>query len=225
MDLRNNTKWIDFHCHSIFENDPECIEIVSCHPGKNTSEGFFTLGYHPWWSLKVLEAEQLDLLTQSYMLNNRCLGIGECGLDKLQGADFDIQIKNFECQVELANKLNAPVIIHCVRKFDALISVYKNMAKTKWVIHGFKRNKTLAKTIIDMDISISVAPYDHMNESFIEVLEYLPLDKFFIETDSDRRLTIRERYKIMSELRKLPEDSLKLQLFENVKVFFDKIWL
>ncbi len=225
MDLNKDIKWIDFHCHSLFEHDPECIEIISCHPGKNSSEGFFTCGYHPWWSLDLLNNEQLAILTQTYLKNDYCIGIGECGLDILQGAPLDIQMKNFENQVQIANSLNAPLIIHCVRKFDALIPVFKNMAKTKWVIHGFKRNKTLAKTLIDLDISLSVAPFDQMNVSFTEMLEYIPLDKLFLETDSDRRLSIRDRYKIMSVLRKIPEDSLKLQLFENVKIFFDKIWL
>lgn len=218
------SKWIDFHCHSMYDQSADCIEIISCHPGRNTSEGLSTHGYHPWWTHNVLNEDQLNLLRALYQNSQNCLALGECGLDKMLGPEFDIQVKNFESQVHLANQINAPVIIHCVRKFDTLLSIYKNMAKTSWVIHGFKRNVTLLKTLLDCNISISVAPYQNMNISFEEALHYVPTDKVFIETDSDRRLSIKERYKIFSTLRKIPEDSLKLQMNENCKTLFNKKW-
>jgi TatD DNase family protein len=219
------TEWIDFHCHSKHESKDLFVEeIVSCHPGKNTTDGLYTIGYHPWWSSGVLTSDQLNLIKNHYLHEDRCIALGECGLDKLQGGDSSVQIKNFELQVDIANQLKAPVIVHCVRKYDALLSIYRDMARTRWVIHGFKRNALLAKTILDLGISLSVAPYHHMNTSFTETLEMIPLNQLFLETDSDRRISIMERYNIMSSVRKIPTEVLKLQLIENCKILFDTKW-
>jgi TatD DNase family protein len=217
-------KYIDFHCHSNFMEGKDCMEIVSIDPRKFITSPYFTIGFHPWWSELDLEQNELTILEENFRYNNHCIAIGECGLDKLQGANESIQIANFEKQIELANQLNAPMIIHCVRKYDTLLTIYKNMAKTPWTIHGFKRNKILSKTLLDLNINISLAPYENMNSTFLETIHYIPINKLFLETDSDRRLSIIERYKIFADCRKLAIEDLKLQIFNNCKFLFGEKW-
>ncbi|HMP28748.1 MAG TPA: TatD family hydrolase [Saprospiraceae bacterium] len=218
------SKYIDFHCHSLSNETDDLVEIVSFDPRKKFMDGLFTLGFHPWWTNGLLTDGQIEILRNVFLNNKKCLAIGECGLDKLQGAEESVQITNFEKQVELANLLDAPLIIHCVRKYDTLLSIYKNQAKTPWVIHGYKRNKILAKTLLDLNIGLSVAPYEMMPDSFLDTLSFIPMDKLHLETDSDRRLNIVTRYKILAELRKISLDQLILQLFNNCKIFFGNKW-
>jgi TatD DNase family protein len=92
----------------------------------------------------------------------------------------------------------------------------KQMGKTPWVIHGFVRNKILAGQLLDKGIYLSVAPYLNMPVSFRETLEYLPLDMIFLETDSEYSLSIGERYKIFSDLR-------RIQIRDSEKIFFDNV--
>lgn len=211
---------IDFHCHSRAEFSGDCIEIVSCDPIKNISGGFHTSGYHPWWHNDYLTAQELINIGKAYSENITCLAIGECGLDKLKGASEEIQTANFIKQIEIANRLNAPVIIHCVRKYNELISLFKRHAQTPWTVHGFSRNRILAKSLLDLGICLSVAPHHAMTFSMTDMLRYLPNDMFFLETDSDRRTSIRQRYALMAQIKSLDFEELADLVYENVCAFF-----
>ena len=211
---------IDFHCHSYSALNTECLEIVSCHPDRKDADQLHTIGYHPWWSLENLTEKHIHFLKHHFLSNPQCIAIGECGLDKYKGASMQIQTTNLISQIELANELNAPVIIHCVRKYPELIDIHKQYAKTPWAIHGFARNKTLATTLLDTGIFLSIAPYEKMNKAYEDMLAFLPFDRIFLETDSDRRTTIASRYAIFASLRGLDIGILKEKIVENSIKFF-----
>ena len=121
--------YIDFHTHS-YRAEDATIEVVSIGPGTKTPSGLHTMGYHPWWTMERLSFEQEAFLSTSFLNNATCLAIGECGLDKLKGPSLDIQEEVFVAQILLANKLQSPLIVHCVRQYDKLIQLHKSMAKT-----------------------------------------------------------------------------------------------
>ena len=218
--MQNSTPYIDFHCHSYCENSTDIIEIVSVDPLKNKADHFHTFGYHPWWHDTFLEESELSLLKNYIIDKQNCLAIGECGLDKFIQTNDETQIHNFVEQIKIANLLNLPIIIHCVRKYEELIKIYKKYAKTEWVIHGFKRNKSVAKTLMDLGIRFSVAPHDEMTTTFIESLKYIPIESIHLETDSDRRTPIFKRYELYAELKNIPLVSVQEKLFENTKNLF-----
>ncbi|NJN78827.1 MAG: hypothetical protein HC803_11320 [Saprospiraceae bacterium] len=210
---------IDFHTHSKRETD-DIIEVVSIHSQKKEPWDWYTVGFHPWWINGLLTDAELDFLKEKLEQDAFCLGLGECGLDKLKGVDLQMQEAVFIQQIELANALNAPMIIHCVRVYDSVLKLYRRLAKTPWVIHGYRRHPILAKSIIDEGIYLSVAPSGKMTTSFVETLKYLPLDRFFIETDSETSLNIRQRYEVFSEVRGIEMNDLEEQLYHNFKTFF-----
>lgn len=210
---------IDFHTHSKREKD-DILEVVSIHPNRKKPCNWYTIGYHPWWIGGQLSDEELDVLKDKLENDEYCLGLGECGLDKLKGVSLQAQEIAFIQQIELANELNAPVIVHCVRVYDTLLKLHKKYAKTPWVVHGYRRNKTLAKSILDKGIYLSVAPSDYMQPTFIEMLEQLPMTQFFIETDSDTSMKISDRYKLLASIKKLDICELEEQILTNFKTFF-----
>ena len=214
--------YIDFHCHSYRENSTDVVEIVSTDPTHNGADFFHTVGYHPWWHPQELNLDEISQLKSHILSSEKCLAVGECGLDALKGASLEIQIENFVKQISLANDLQLPVIVHCVRKYDTLLQLYKKHAKTTWVIHGYKRNTTLAKKIIDLGIRLSVAPHPDMQEPFIECLKSLPYEMIHLETDSNRRTGIRERYEIFASLRGDDVESVKSKMYENTKKLFNR---
>ena len=212
--------YIDFHTHKpIYSNDKEVIEIISAHINVKYENEFYTIGHHPWWTEKPLTETEINNLTQN-LQNKFCLGIGECGLDKLKGASKEIQEEVFYQQIQVANENNVPLIIHCVRQYDQILRFKKIYGKTPWVIHGFRRNQQLAKSLLDQGILMSVSPFENMNQSFKEMLEYIPLNDFFIETDSEYSLNIKERYAIMATLKKVDEVHLQELIVQKFTKFF-----
>ncbi|MBP6398870.1 MAG: TatD family hydrolase [Saprospiraceae bacterium] len=213
--------YIDFHTHKAVHNGEEDVmEIISMHQHIKNETDWVTLGYHPWWLHEVLSKEALDELSIAISTHPRCLALGECGLDGLKGAAREIQEQNFEAQLTIARALNLPVIIHCVRQFDRLLQIRKQWRDTQWVIHGYRRNAILTRQLLDEGIGVSVSPFPGMNTSFIDMLFYLPMENFYLETDSDHRIDIRGRYALMAELRKIDIFALRRQMYQNCSNLF-----
>ncbi len=218
--------YIDFHTHKRVEmHNAEVVEIISMHKDVKNREGWFTLGFHPWWLHETLSDDDLQNMKSSLASDELCLALGECGLDGLKGASTQIQEKNFELQLALADEMKAPVIIHCVRRYDRLLQIRKNWLHQSWVVHGYRRNKILTQQMLDENIKVSVSPFEGANESFVETLQYLPDTAFFLETDSDHRLGIVARYQLMANLRKIDIFALREQMYQNCCNFFQwKQW-
>lgn len=222
--MQLNFPWIDFHTHRMTYAEAGIHELVSVHPGRWREAGLYTLGYHPWWTNQKLSDQEMALLSEHWKTKAGCLGIGECGLDRLKGPVMEVQEEIFSQHIELANALEAPLIIHCVRAFDRLTHFKRNGAQSEWVIHGFVRNKVLAKQLLDQGIYLSMAPRYNMSSAMEETLRYVPLDRVFLETDSDHSLSIQERYRIFARLREVTTDNLQEQLFYNTSNFYHKKW-
>lgn len=215
--------YIDFHCHSMWNGD-DTIEVVSLHNGQQKDCQYYTIGHHPWWTLQTLIDIELEQLSDKYLHDDRCLGLGEFGLDNLKGANIDVQEEIFIQQLMIANQVKAPVIIHCVRAFDRVLRLRKKYGETPWVVHGFVRNKILAGQVLDAGISISVAPHTIMSSVFKEMLGYVPLDKIFLETDSDFTMNIKDRYAIFAALRHFNVATLQEQMLQNFTSFYKNKW-
>lgn len=212
--------YIDFHTHKpIYNNNPDILEVISMHKNVKYEKEYFTVGHHPWWTERPLSEHDLQNL-ETLLLDKFCLGIGESGLDKLKGASKEIQEEVFYQHIMLANKHDVPLIIHCVRQYDQVINFRKKYGKTPWVIHGFRRNIQLVKSLIDQGIMVSVSPFERMNESFVEMLKFLPSDSYFVETDSEYSLNIIQRYQIIADLKAIDLEDLKAQMVENFNSFF-----
>jgi TatD DNase family protein len=211
--------FIDFHTHRCL-HFTNCLEIVSVHRGKQIPGSFYTIGFHPWWQSTLLSEEQVLFLGNELKNNQGCLGIGECGLDKLKGSELKIQSGIFEQHISVANTFGCPLIIHCVRAFHEVLEYRKSNENSIWVVHGFVRNKTLAGQLLDKGIYLSVSPSAKMSTVFQETLSYLPLDRIFLETDSEKSLTIQERYSIFAGLRGIPLESLQKAMIDNLFTFY-----
>lgn len=210
---------VDFHTHRS-RCQGECAEIISVHPGRHLPLGWFTIGYHPWWNTKPLTDEELWILKDHIHKQPGCLAIGECGLDKLKGPQLPIQLAILHQQVDIANELNVPVIVHCVRSFHEVKQIRREKGKTPWVVHGFVRNKDLAKQLLDLGFYLSIALGEKRTVVFEEMARYIPLDRVFLETDSDPMLTIQGVYQNFCRLRNVHSEELEQQILNNIFTFF-----
>jgi len=132
--------------------------------------------------------EYLDLAKTS----KKVVAIGECGLDfHYDGADSPearkIQSDVFNQQIDLANELSLPVIIHCRDGYGELIDILKhNPIKKGGVAHCFGGNMQDAKDLLEMDYYLGftgVITFKNKVEKLQEVVKFAPVDKILSETD------------------------------------------
>lgn len=121
-------------------------------------------------------------------LNKKIVAIGEIGLDYYWNAENkELQQYAFIEQINLANKLNLPIVIHTREAIqDTLEILKKNPINKKGVFHCCPLNRELVKEALKLGFYISFAgPVTFKNsKNADEIINMVPLDKMLIETDS-----------------------------------------
>lgn len=151
---------------------------------------FMSAGVHPWWVEKIngniLTATQLIEL-ENYLLREKCVAVGECGMDALIEFGLDKQHAIFEQQIQLACQLELPLIIH-VRKTHnetlALLTRYR--PKVGGVIHGFTGSLDLARRYWALGFYLGIGgsiTYPRANKTR-ETVKKMPLESLLLETDA-----------------------------------------
>ena len=118
------------------------------------------------------------------------VAIGEIGLDFYRNlSPREAQIEAFEQQLELAQRLNLPVIIHCRNAQDEVFDILSQWAGCQrgyplGVLHCFSGDRELAERYIALGFFISFAgPVTYPSSSAAEIARDIPLDSLLIETD------------------------------------------
>src|SRR5690606_22422865 len=143
-----------------------------------------------------------------------CVAIGECGLDA-RYENADLQKRVFEKQIMLANEVQKPLIIHCVKSFPAIIEICRNAA-VPVVIHGFNKRKTIGDELLEKQFMLSFGKSLMYNVNLQAFFKAMPPNRFFIETDS-ADIEIEKLYRKAAELRNITIEELNLQIPENLK--------
>lgn len=187
---------------------------------KAVDGGLCSLGIHPWYVDSDFD-NQLAQLEQYATLPN-AVGIGECGLDKVTKTPWDLQERAFRLQIELANTLHKPLIIHCVRAYDEVLQILEQEQTAVPVIfHGFNKNVQVAQRILAQGYYLSFgAALQNDQSSAIAAIEACPGDRFFLETD-DANIGIGQIYEKAADIRKTDLDALILQLHKNFQAVFN----
>lgn len=185
-----DSMFFNFHTHHI---DPEVACMLNADFQTTLPHHTpLSVGIHPWnvddsWEEKMAQLRPV-------VSNSHVWAIGECGLDKVRGRALPLQIEAFKAQTVLAEELQKPVVIHCVKAFDVLLNLRKEQTKRAatqpWVIHGFRGNPILAKQLISAGILLSLSPQcpiDTLREIFSLHCS------FFLETD-DLPCSVRQIY-------------------------------
>lgn len=120
--------------------------------------------------------------------NPKVVAIGEIGLDYYWVKDNKEGQKDlFIKQIEIANKLGLPIVIHTRDAVMDTIDVIKNKIKCDkaGIFHCCPLNIELVKEAVKLGYYISFSGViTFKNAKPEEVIKYVPLDKILIETDS-----------------------------------------
>ena len=122
-------------------------------------------------------------------INEKVVAIGEIGLHYYWNKqNKELQKQVFIKQIELANKLNLPIVIHTREAVMDTLDILKNIKPTikPGVFHCCPLNVELVKEALKLGFYISFAgPVTFKNsKNAREIIQMVPLEKMLIETDS-----------------------------------------
>ncbi len=163
---------------------------------------FATIGLHPIHTSKSYHDEKelgeggkeftsrgevFDMATYEELGKSpRVIAIGECGLDyfRLEEKTKEVQKEAFIQQIELANTLGKPLMLHIRNAYDDALEVLKAHAKVKGDVHFFAGDWATAKKFLDFGFTLSFTGVITFTHDYDEVIKSAPLDMLLSETDA-----------------------------------------
>ncbi|MBI2021417.1 TatD family hydrolase [Candidatus Daviesbacteria bacterium] len=222
---------------------------------------YSTIGIHPHEAVKYhknpdqLIQLDIDQLEEIYHQSpTKVVAVGECGLDYLfpssavatGGKESNLpldQIKNlqrqlFKAQINLANKLDLPLLVHCrddrskiANNIECWLEVLDMVKNSKGILHCYSGMPEVTAKALSLDFLISFAgnlTYPK-NDYLKEAAKTIPLEKIALETDSpflppqsqrgqrNEPSFILETAQVLAELKSITKQKLAEQTSLNVK--------
>lgn len=258
--------FIDSHCHLNFDcfgDDREALNsalqkaninklIIPGTDAKRWPEvaalaaqnvGFYyALGIHPHFLDTFEEAQLSDLqslLTEALAAdNNKCVALGEIGLDKLITTELAEQEAVFLKQLAIAESLKLPVILHVVKTQARVLALLKQAKFSHGgVYHAFSGSVEVANEFIKLGFKLGIGgviTYPKSHKTRLTVSQ-LPLSCFVLETDApdmpiyqqseayNSPLNLPIIFQSLCELRKESVQHVSAQIYDNTNLIFPLI--
>ncbi len=157
-----------------YKSSNEVLELIN-----NYDNVFGCIGLHPE---NVLEEFNFDIFNN---LSDKIIAIGEIGLDYHYGKDNkEKQIEIFKRQLDIAKRLNKPVVIHSRDATEDMINILKNY-NLKGIIHSFSGSLETANIFLKMGYKLGInGVVTFKNCNLKDVLIKLSPNDLVLETDS-----------------------------------------
>ena len=223
---------IDLHCHKK-EVKADTLSIINVEVSKDIlqnklsllfnndlqfKDSYISLGVHPWQS-SFWKGEDI-LLCKSLFENKNVLFIGETGFDKHCDVQKEKQTEVFSSQLNIADSLKKPVLLHNVGGMEIILKAMKEYKSIPaWILHGFRGNIQELKQLTAKDF------YFSFGEKFnAETLKACDETRLFIESDVSEK-SIEEIYSLVAETRGVSVNELVSQIEINFKKLISLIHL
>lgn len=212
-------QYINLHTHHK-STEVDVISIQNLYPEDHIENHLFSVGIHPWY-IDAKSDAQFSIL-QEKATHKNCYAIGECGLDKVTSTNFALQETVFKQQIQLAEKLQKPLIIHCVKAYQEIFNIKKALLPQQtWILHGFNKNEQLAKQMLSVGYKLSFGAALLENSNLQRTFAHIDNKDFFLETDNTE-VSIKEVYQKAAEVRDCTVQKLQQQIMSNFKEVFKK---
>ncbi len=195
---------------------------------------FATVGIHPHEANIADNAaiEELEKLAS----DKKVVAIGECGLDYVKSrTSKSEQLAAFKKQMQLAEKLDLPVVIHSRESYEDVYAVLKEYSgRVRGIIHCMSGDASFRDRALDLEYYIAIGgPLTYKkNDALRDVMSGVPLDRLLLETDcpflspqSKRGRRNEPGYLVevaalLAELHNIPVKELERATTENaIKIF------
>lgn len=193
--LMLSSRFTDIHTHCP-GRDSAIVSVTPDAVGALPAAQSYSLQLHPWHLPH--EAEAARLAVEAFVAEARRLAasdprlvaIGECGLDGCCDVPPAVQQAAFVAALRVAQELDLPVIVHCVRRWGEMLAAVREVYGTgsaqrplPVIIHGFRRGPELARQLLDAGLSLSLGR--HFNP---EAEKIIPPQRCYRETDDNGEL-------------------------------------
>jgi TatD DNase family protein len=179
---------------------------------------------------EVFDAVKYEALAQS----PKVVAIGECGLDyyRLEDDTKKVQEEAFIQQIEMANRLGKPLMLHIRNAYEDALALLKAHAKVKGDVHFFAGDWNVAKQFLDFGFTLSFTGVLTFARDYDEVVRNAPLDMLLTETDApyvapkpyrgkrNEPAYVVEVAKAIAEIRGEPLEEVEAQLAANARRVF-----
>ena len=164
-------------------------DLPSCRKAVQLAEDYpfiyAALGIHPHEAKSATPQtwQSLAELAQS----PKVLAIGESGLDYYyRHSPTDAQRRAFLSQIELANRLELPLIVHSRQADSDIVSILKeNPVQKKGVIHCFSGDEKMLEECLKLGFYISLSGIVTFPKAQVlqELVKLIPGERLLLETD------------------------------------------
>lgn len=193
---------------------------------------FAAVGIHPCNIDSGTTIEEIENLAK----HKKCVAIGEIGLDYYWTQDNKpLQKEFFIKQLELAKKINLPVLIHDRDAHADTLEILRQY-KPKGVVHSFSGSPEMAKELIDLGLYIGIGGVITFKNAkkLPDVVKMLPMDRMLLETDAPYLTPVPYRGKTnhsamiyfsaekIAEIKETSTEEILKQTFLNAKNLFLK---
>lgn len=167
---------------------------------------YYAAGIHPHWIEQqhwcaTNSVGLLDEITQQQIkqllgdeftrrqrgAGERCIAVGECGLDKLIQVPLALQQQLLGLHIELANQFHKPLIIHSVKTHNEILTCFKQQPpRYGGVIHAFSGSLEMAQQFIAHGFLLGVGgtiTYERAQKTRA-TFSKIPLQYLLLETDA-----------------------------------------
>jgi len=188
------------------------------------------LGLYPEDAVKMSYASINDEL--SFFENNKdkLVAIGEIGLDFEKIKDKKKQQDVFESQLELARKLDKPVIVHSRKAEKEVVETLISSGCKKVVLHAFHGNMNLAKQATDNGFHFSIPSNILRSEHFQKLVAMTETENLLTETDTpflgpfeDKKSEpayVAITVKKIAEIKQMTVEEVARQIYQNHNKLF-----
>lgn len=191
------------------------------------------VGFHPSDLYELSEADFLWL--EEILHDERVIAVGEIGLDyHWDDVDKATQQRAFVRQLEMANAIHKPVLIHMRDATKDTLDLCRENKRVPGILHCFSGSRETAEAAMKMGFYLSVGgPLTFKNARGLpQVMATLPLDRIMVETDCpyltphpyrgvrNEPMYIVHTVQKLAKITQLSEAALQKQLKKNYEQLF-----
>lgn len=202
-------RWTDTHCHL---NHPDLYaewHAALFRAQQSGVQRLILIGYDLESSRRAVElAEQSDALyaavgihphdaaqcdtdslqtLRELAAHPRVVAVGEIGLDFYRNlSPREAQYEAFHAQMQLAQSLSLPVVIHCREAYEEVLSILAQYPAVQGVLHCFSGTAEQAQQGLELGYYLGIGGVVTFKsaESLRAIVRDMPRDRLLLETDA-----------------------------------------
>ncbi len=161
------------------QDAPEAVALAQKH-----DDVWAAVGFHPHEAKDCDDAAFAEI--ERFAGEPRVVAIGECGLDyHYMHSLRETQIAVFERHLDLAARMNKPIIVHNRESADDMVAIL-SASGARGILHSFTESEEVARKFIDAGYFISFSGIVTFRSAgaLRACAKALPHDRVLIETDT-----------------------------------------